>query len=48
MKLATDPHSPDKYRVIAPLANMSEFSDAFQCKGDRSPLRPMATRVNIW
>ncbi|MFZ6709201.1 M13 family metallopeptidase [Undibacterium sp. TC9W] len=48
MKLATDPHSPDKYRVIAPLANMSEFSDAFQCKGDRSPLRPTATRVNIW
>ena len=48
MKLATDPHSPDKYRVIAPLANMPEFSDAFQCKGDSSPLRPMATRVNIW
>lgn len=48
MKLATDPHSPDKYRVIAPLANMPEFSDAFQCKGDRSPLRPTATRVNIW
>ncbi|MFZ6658226.1 M13 family metallopeptidase [Undibacterium sp. TJN19] len=48
MKLATDPHAPDKYRVIAPLANMQEFSDAFQCKGEHSPLRPMATRVNIW
>lgn len=48
MKLATDPHAPDKYRVIAPLANMPEFSEAFQCKSDHSPLRPVATRVNIW
>ncbi|MFZ6767195.1 M13 family metallopeptidase [Undibacterium sp. Di26W] len=48
MKLTIDPHAPDKYRVIAPLANMPEFSDAFQCKGERSPLRPAATRVNIW
>jgi predicted metalloendopeptidase len=30
MKLATDPHAPDKYRVIAPLANMPEFAEAFQ------------------
>ncbi|WP_423709870.1 M13 family metallopeptidase [Undibacterium sp. WLX3042] len=48
MKLATDPHAPDKYRVIAPLANMPEFAEAFQCKGDRSPLRQGAKRVNIW
>ncbi len=48
MKLVTDPHAPDKYRVLAPLANMPEFSEAFQCKADHSPLRPMATRVNIW
>ncbi|MFZ6846828.1 M13 family metallopeptidase [Undibacterium sp. RuRC25W] len=48
LKLATDPHSPDKYRVIAPLANMPEFSDAFSCKGERSPLRHGGKQVIIW
>ncbi|GGX30267.1 M13 family metallopeptidase [Undibacterium squillarum] len=48
MTLATDPHSPDKYRVLAPLANMPEFSAAFRCEGKRSPLRTEAKRVNIW
>ncbi|WP_428719450.1 M13 family metallopeptidase [Undibacterium curvum] len=48
LKIATDPHSPDKYRVIAPLANMPEFSSAFNCQGERSPLRQGAKRVNIW
>ncbi|WP_339939690.1 M13 family metallopeptidase [Undibacterium luofuense] len=48
MTLATDPHSPDKYRVLAPLANMTEFSAAFRCEGKRSPLRTEAKRVNIW
>ena len=48
MKLVTDPHAPDRYRVIAPIANMPEFSDAFQCKGARSPLRSGVKRVDIW
>jgi predicted metalloendopeptidase len=48
LELATDPHSPDKFRVIGPLANLSEFAEAFSCPADRSPLRPAATRVNIW
>ena len=48
LTLATDPHAPDKFRVIAPIANMPEFSEAFQCQGDRSPLRPEGKRVNIW
>ncbi len=48
LQLATDPHAPEKYRVIAPLANMPEFSQAFQCKGDRSPLRAESKRVTIW
>ncbi|MFZ6688427.1 M13 family metallopeptidase [Undibacterium sp. SXout11W] len=48
LKLATDPHSPDKYRVIAPLANMPEFSEAFSCKGERSPLRHGGKQVIIW
>ncbi|HEX8956758.1 MAG TPA: M13-type metalloendopeptidase, partial [Burkholderiaceae bacterium] len=48
LQILTNPHSPDKYRVIAPLANMPEFAKAFSCSGAQSPLRPEATRVNIW
>ena len=48
LQLATNPHAPDKYRVIAPLANMPEFSEAFNCKGDRSPLRHGGKQVVIW
>ena len=48
LQLATDPHSPDKYRVLAPLANMTEFAEAFSCPAGRSPLRPENKRVDIW
>ncbi len=48
LQLATNPHSPEKYRVLAPLANMPEFAAAFSCSAERSPLRPAATRVEIW
>ncbi|MFZ6774345.1 M13 family metallopeptidase [Undibacterium sp. SXout7W] len=48
LKLVTDPHAPDRYRVIAPIANMPEFADAFQCRGKRSPLRTGIKRVDIW
>ncbi len=48
LQILTNPHSPDKYRVVAPLANMPEFAKAFSCTGAQSPLRPAATRVDIW
>ncbi|HTD06537.1 M13 family metallopeptidase [Undibacterium sp.] len=48
LQLATDPHAPEKYRVLGPIANMPEFSQAFNCPANRSPLRPEAKRVNIW
>ena len=48
LQLATDPHAPEKYRVIAPLANMPEFAKAFSCSAEQSPLRPEAKRVDIW
>ncbi|MBB3195591.1 M13 family metallopeptidase [Roseateles terrae] len=31
-QLRTDPHSPGKYRVLAPMSNMPEFAQAFSCK----------------
>ncbi|MBV8636227.1 MAG: M13 family metallopeptidase [Burkholderiaceae bacterium] len=48
LQILTNEHAPDKYRVIAPLANMPEFAKAFSCSAAQSPLRPEATRVNIW
>ncbi|MBI3284193.1 MAG: M13 family metallopeptidase [Burkholderiales bacterium] len=48
LQLATDPHAPEKYRVIGPLANMPEFGQAFNCPAAKSPLRAEAKRVNIW
>ena len=48
LQLATDPHAPDYARVVAPVANMPEFSAAFSCPADKSPLRPADKRVDIW
>ncbi|PHV01356.1 hypothetical protein CSQ88_12485 [Iodobacter sp. BJB302] len=46
LQILTDPHAPEKYRVIAPIANMPEFAAAFSC--DKSALRSEDKRVNIW
>ncbi|MDY7537186.1 M13 family metallopeptidase [Undibacterium sp. 5I1] len=48
LQLATNPHAPEKYRVIGPIANMPEFAEAFSCPANRSPLRPEGKRVTIW
>jgi putative endopeptidase len=48
LRIKTDPHSPGKQRVIAPLSNMPEFWEAFGVKpGD--PMRmPDDKLVKIW
>jgi len=48
MRIKTDPHSPGKWRVNAPLSNMPEFWEAFGVKpGD--PMRmPDDKIVKIW
>ncbi len=43
LQLATDPHSPDEYRVIGVLANMPEFYEAFGC-----PVPDSARKTSIW
>jgi predicted metalloendopeptidase len=35
-------------RVIGPLSNLPEFSQAFHCPPDSPMVRPEAKRVNIW
>lgn len=48
LALATDPHSPPKYRVIGPLSNLPEFAQAFAIPADSPMVRPVEQRVNIW
>ena len=48
MKVVVDPHSPARFRVNAPLANLPEFLEAFGC-GEGTPMnRPPALRPAIW
>ena len=42
------PHSPGKFRVNGPYANLDAFAEAFGCKAGDAMVRPDATRVQIW
>ena len=44
----TDVHSPAKYRILGPLANMPEFFEAFGCKEGDPMVRPETNRPSIW
>jgi endothelin-converting enzyme/putative endopeptidase len=46
--LATNPHSPPKYRVNGPLSNLPEFGTAFGCKEGSPMVRPKEKRCEIW
>lgn len=45
LSLATDPHAPNKFRVLGPLANLPEFAEAFPCPAGDAP-KPAG--VTIW
>jgi putative endopeptidase len=45
--LATDSHSPPRYRVSGVIAHMPEFARAFSCDANRTLLSE-ADRANIW
>jgi predicted metalloendopeptidase len=47
MRILTDTHSPPRFRVKGPLANMPEFAQAFSCDAGRT-LIGESERANIW
>ncbi|MCL4389710.1 M13 family metallopeptidase [Candidatus Marsarchaeota archaeon] len=44
-RLTTDPHSPAKYRVLIPVANVGAFYTAFASEGDKNRSRRL---LGIW
>lgn len=47
-RIITDPHSPGEYRVRGPLANLSEFSEAFGCDNNSPMVAKDSLRAVIW
>jgi putative endopeptidase len=48
LQVATNPHSPGKWRVNGPLSNMPEFKRAWGCKDGDPMVRPDSVRARIW
>ena len=44
----TDPHSPERFRVNAPLSNLPEFRKAFACAEPSPMVRPAGQRCEVW
>lgn len=47
-RLATDSHSPGRYRAIGPISNMPEFFEAFGVKEGDAMRRNEADLIKIW
>ena len=45
LQVATDPHSPPKFRVNGVVQNMPEFQKAFSCKAGQAMAKPNVCRV---
>ena len=48
MRIQTDPHSPEMFRVNGPLSNMPEFYEAFGIKPGDKMYKPEGERVKVW
>jgi predicted metalloendopeptidase len=47
-RVTVDPHTPEEWRVNAPLSNMPEFASAFHCKPGDPMVRPSEVVPHIW
>jgi putative endopeptidase len=47
-QVRSDVHSPAKFRVLGPLANVPEFYAAFGVKNGDPMWQPDSLRVKIW
>jgi predicted metalloendopeptidase len=47
-QIQTNEHSPARYRVKGPIANMQVFADAFSCPATAPAMRPVKDRIVIW
>jgi predicted metalloendopeptidase len=47
-QLRSGQHSPARYRVLGPLANMPAFAQAFSCPPSSPMLRAEGERITIW
>ncbi len=48
VRLATDPHSPGRFRAEGPLGDMPQFFQAFGCADGSPMVRPANERTSIW
>jgi putative endopeptidase len=46
--VATNPHSPPKFRVNGPLVNLPEFAHAFQCAEGAPMVHSGVQRCDVW
>jgi predicted metalloendopeptidase len=47
-QLRTGQHSPNRYRVLGPLANFPAFATAFNCPANAAMMQPPAEQISIW
>ncbi len=48
LRVQTDPHAPERFRVIGPLSNMPDFAKAFDCQQDAPMVRLAPDVCTVW